>query len=525
MGSVTFSSSYSAGIAGSITCNLLVEFSESYNSSTRQTTITVTRVAIQKVNNSTNWGSMTLRGYIKCNGSNMVSFGQGSASVTISINSSGYHNVSGWSSSSVTVSHDATGAASVTWATEKYQSMSIIGAFYQSGTMFGVTAQSKSVNLTNRGAVTYAIGYNANGHGTAPASQTKVYNTTLTLQPFISNQTGTGDTNSYTITGNANGGSWSGSNGSATRTLNYTYTQSSWNTAANGSGTGYSSQGSYTANAAATLYAQWGTSSSYSYTYTIPTGTPTKTSTTTNSLTVSYNANGGSSTPSSQTSSKPVLYTFLGWFTAASGGTQRTSNSQVSASETVYAQYSSSTGNQNAVTLANGIAHANTTENGYLITFDGNGGTTTKTSEQATRTLAWSFDKWALGSANGDRYAAGASFVPSANSTMYATWTTSSANEGSVTVPTAAQCTRTNYTLLGWSTNPNATVASMIPGATYIPTDNRILYAVWEYADPNSAYYTKYVPWVYKSSGWQRHEFKTYKSTGWEKQLGQINDA
>ena len=100
---------------------------------------------------------------------------------------------------------------------------------------------------------------------------------------------------------------------------------------------------------------------------------------------------------------------------------------------------------------------------------------------------------------------------------MYATWTTSSANEGSVTVPTAAQCTRTNYTLLGWSTNPNATVASMIPGATYTPTDNRTLYAVWEYADPNSAYYTKYVPWVYKSSGWQRHEFKTYKSTGWEK--------
>ena len=72
---------------------------------------------------------------------------------------------------------------------------------------------------------TYTISYDANGGSGAPSAQTKTYNVTLTLS---------------TTTPSRNG-----------------YTFSNWNTAAGGGGTSYNSGANYTANAAATLYAQW----------------------------------------------------------------------------------------------------------------------------------------------------------------------------------------------------------------------------------------------------------------------------
>ena len=71
----------------------------------------------------------------------------------------------------------------------------------------------------------YTISYNANGGSGAPASQTKIYNSTLTL-----------------------------SSSTPTR-ANYNFI--GWNTNEAGTGTSYSPGGSYTANAAATLYAVW----------------------------------------------------------------------------------------------------------------------------------------------------------------------------------------------------------------------------------------------------------------------------
>lgn len=241
-------------------------------------------------------------------------------------------------------------------------------------------------------AATYTISYNANGHGTAPSSQTKTYGTALTLQSFIANVNGT--TNTVTITGNkGTGDAWSGSNGSAT--WRPVYSQTYWNTASGGTGTNYASAASYTANAAATMYAQWKTTNT-GLTYVLPTGTPTKNATTSSSMTVTFNANNGTTTKTSQTSVKTTTYTFKGWFTASSGGTQRTTSSRVTAAETVYAQFNSTTGAQAAVTL-----------------------------------------------------------------------------------PTASQCTRTGYTLLGWSTSSTATTATYNPGASYTPSASIILYAVW----------------------------------------------
>ena len=146
-----------------------------------------------------------------------------------------------------------------------------------SGTYSG-DSSTATVDVTVSAKTSYTIAYNANGHGTAPASQTKWYGTALTLRGAIS------------ATG---------------------YTFKGWNTYAGGGGTAYAAGGSYTANAAATLYAQW-----QAVTYA-----------------VTYNANGGSGAPASQTktygtaltlsTTTPTCsgYAFVGWGTSASATT------------------------------------------------------------------------------------------------------------------------------------------------------------------------------------------------------------
>jgi uncharacterized repeat protein (TIGR02543 family) len=226
---------------------------------------------------------------------------------------------------------------------------------------------------------TYAISYNANGYGTAPAGQSKVHDTALTLQPFIANQTVTG----YKVSFNAN----SGKTTPNALTSNILKKQTYWNTNSSGTGTNYSSKGSYTANSAATLYAIW---------------------------------------------------------------------------ESV---------NQ-AITLPAAIGRDSTTENGYKVTFNANGGSCSTTSLTATNTRNYTFNKWAAGSVSGTAYAAGAAFTPNAATTMYATWT-ESVSKGQIELPTAS---RTGYSFLGWATSSAATSGTT---GEYTPTGNVTLYAVW----------------------------------------------
>ena len=140
----------------------------------------------------------------------------------------------------------------------------------------------------------YTISYNANGGSGAPASQTKWYGTNLTLSTVKPTRTG--------------------------------YSFSKWNTAANGSGTSYNSGATYSANAAATLYAQW----------------------TANTYAVTFDANGGSGAPANQTKTYGVdltlsstiptrtNYNFLGWAATStattpiySAGAKYTSNAAI----------------------------------------------------------------------------------------------------------------------------------------------------------------------------------------------------
>lgn len=165
-----------------------------------------------------------------------------------------------------------------------------------------LAGSSRTVSLTAPAYTTkYTIKYDANGGSGAPASQTKTYNTTLTLSSTRPTRTGytfkgwaTSSTATtaqyqpggsytanasatlyavwsiiqYTITYKANGGTGA----DQTQTKNYgsavtlkaadtftrqNYTFLYWNTAADGSGTSYNAGASYNENAALTLYAIW----------------------------------------------------------------------------------------------------------------------------------------------------------------------------------------------------------------------------------------------------------------------------
>lgn len=145
-----------------------------------------------------------------------------------------------------------------------------------SGVYKGTLSASGSVSIPAK--TSYTVSYNANGGSGAPSSQTKWYGTALTLSTTKPTRTG--------------------------------YAFQGWATSASGA-VAYAAGASYTANAAVTLYAVWKA----------------------NTYTVSYNANGGSGAPSSQTktygvtltlsSTKPTRtnYAFKGWGTTAAATT------------------------------------------------------------------------------------------------------------------------------------------------------------------------------------------------------------
>ena len=171
------------------------------------------------------------------------------------------------------------------------------GSSTYNGTLNVTAATTVTVTYAK---LTYSISYNANGGTGAPTAETKTYGETLTLSSTKPTRTG--------------------------------YTFQNWNTKSDGTGTTYASGASYTANEAATLYAQWKA----------------------DTYTITYDANGGVNPPAAQTktyevsltltTSKPTLdgYNFTGWNTAANGsGTAYASGGTftTNAATTLYAQW------------------------------------------------------------------------------------------------------------------------------------------------------------------------------------------
>ena len=382
-------------------------------------------------------------------------------------------------------------------------------------------------------AITYSVAYAANGGSSTPASQTKTYGVALTLHGAISHANATA---TYTVSYRANytGGS-NPSSGTATKTTKYTF--NGWKAT---NGTTYAAGGSYTANAATTMTAQW-TSKATTTSVTLPTPTrtgytfggwykepactnkvgngdasytPTADATlyakwTANTYTVAFKANGGSGAPSSQTktygvdltlsSTKPTRtnYTFKSWNTKSDGsGTSYAAGAKytTNAAATLYAQWtqntwtvsyaanggSSTPSSQSkvagtALKLASAISHANATAT-ITTTFNANGGSATGASGNkltSTKTTSYSFTKWKA--TNGTLYSAGGSYTTDAATTMTAQWSSSNSYT-TITLPTP---TRTGYTFNGWYTAASGGSEAGKAGASHKPTADATLYAHW----------------------------------------------
>ena len=234
------------------------------------------------------------------------------------------------------------------------------------------------------------------------------------------------------------------------------------------------------------------------------------TKTTAQTYTVSYNANGGSNAPASQTkvhgvtlalsSSIPYRfnYEFLGWSTSSSATTA------------TYTAGGTYTGNA-SVTLCAVWKYKPAT---YTVGYDANGGTgapgrQTKTygvtltlttvipTRQNYSFVGWSKDR----NATSASYSVGGSYTDNADVTLYAVWQYNpetytvryDANGGTGApasqtktygVPltlSAVKPTRAGYEFLGWATSRNATTSEYAPGERYTDEAGVTLYAVWRY--------------------------------------------
>ena len=230
---------------------------------------------------------------------------------------------------------------------------------------------------------TYGVTYDTNGAtGSAPATQTKVQGTGLTL---------------------------SANSGSLVRSG---YIFAGWNTAANGGGTDYSVGATYTANTALALFAKW-TAISYSIGYTLNGGTnnvsnPAAYTIASSTITLADPSRAG--------------YSFSGWFTDAG---LTAAISQIAMGSTgnlaLYAKWTALptyTVTFNANGASSGTAPAAQTKTqGTDLTLATNSGSLALTGN--------SFGGWnTLATGLGTSYPAGGTYSANAAVTLYATWTT-----------------------------------------------------------------------------------------------------
>ena len=286
------------------------------------------------------------------------------------------------------------------------------------------------------GANPIKISFNANGGSGTMSDQTCYYNTSCTLKA-----------NTFTRTG---------------------YAWNAWYTAA----TGGSAISTFNATGNLTVYARWKA----------------------NNYTLTYNNNGGSgctnksvtfdATYGTLCSPTRTGYTFAGWYTAASGGTQVTANTKMTTlGATIYAHW---------------------TANSYTLTYNNNSGSgcTSKSvafgSEYGTLCTpsrsGYSFSGWYTAASGGTQVTASTKMTTT-GATIYAHWALASytltynSNGGNACSPATKSvaygaaygtlCTpkRTGYTFTGWYTA--ASGGTQVTASTTMGAGNTTIYAQW----------------------------------------------
>lgn len=232
---------------------------------------------------------------------------------------------------------------------------------------------------------------------------------------------------------------------------------------------------------------------------------------TANTYTVNFDANGGLTPTASKTvtydstyETLPIPtregYDFNGWYTEASGGSKITSNTIVSITDTqtLYAQWSAKTytitydanggtGAPDAQTKTHGVdlvlstiepTRDNEKQDTFTVMFtdkDGYLNIPSRTCESYNKYtfIGWDEEKNVMTAS----YAPGSKYTANASATLYANWLAVLITE-TITLPTAEECQKEGYELLGFSTTSNGAV-EYAPGEEYKPSENITLYAIW----------------------------------------------
>lgn len=227
------------------------------------------------------------------------------------------------------------------------------------------------------------------------------------------------------------------------------------------------------------------------------------------SYSVAYSANGGSSTPSTQTKwlDEPLTLasaisrgnstsTITVTFNANSGSSTGASGNKLTATKTTsytFYRWKDSGGNLYQA----GASYSSNSGTTMTAQWSSTSSTTAITLPTPTRT-GYTFNGWYTQSSGGTRVGgAGGKYTPSANITLFAQWTQSTwaitynANGGDGAPATqtkefnkaitlhATRPTRTGYTFVGWGTSSGATTATYQPGDSYSTNAALNLYAVW----------------------------------------------
>ena len=319
---------------------------------------------------------------------------------------------------------------------------------------------------------TPSTGYNfskwSNGSTTNPLTVSNITANTHITPVFV--------LKSYTVTWNPNGGSVSptsttkthgstlGTLPTPTRAANaqYTYTFKGWFTATTG-GTQISASTTVTGNV--TYYAQW-TATLRSYTATFNGnggGTPSP-----STITKTYGSELGTLPTCSRTG-----YTFLGWYTASSGGTKISSTTKITGTVTYYAQWSI-----NSYTLTYNVNGGNTVSPASKSVQYGSAyGTLPTPTKNSDAEFTYAFAGWYTAASGGTQVTANTT-MGAGNTTIYAHWTATKrsytinyqttygslnrtsqsvayGSKGSCTLTMPSNDAQYTYTFQGWYTAAN----------------------------------------------------------------------
>lgn len=279
-----------------------------------------------------------------------------------------------------------------------------------------------------------------------------------------------------------------------TNDAQYTYTFQGWYTAANGGGTKVGSSLTLetpSVTGAATYYAYvTRTVNSYTWTFNANGGTGNTTKT------LNYNGTLSTLPTASKAADAQYTYTFVGWFdtSASTGGTQLTTSTKCTGNKTWYARYTATTNKYTFTFNPNGGSTPSSSS--ITKNYNEAIGTLPTCSKAADNTYTYTFAGWFDTSASSGGTQLTTTTKVTSNKTWYARWTatyknytvTWNGNGGTPskssssfhynaalgTLPTA---TRTGYTFKGWSTSASGSVNV---STTTKVTGNVTYYAVWQ---------------------------------------------